>query len=143
MHHVRSTAAIRSALPRAVGLASAILAILVLVATPAKAGEVKAFSVDTRALYQPNEVLEARVTDLGEFGTYLQEVDRVCTAFFAEAKVPESLVVIIAIRPGKTSKVWFISSLHAELPKEREALREQIEKVPPCAVTVGPVAVAS
>ncbi len=103
---------------------------------------VKGFSNETLVLYQPNDVLQARVSSVDNLVAYVNEIERVCQTFFADAAIPESLDIVIAIRPDKTSKVWFISSIHPGIPKDREALRGQLEKLPPCEVTGGPIAFA-
>ena len=119
-----------------------ILAALFLSATYAHSQAAKGFSSDNLVLYQPNDVLQARVPSVAKLAAYVKEIERVCQAFFAESTTPESLNLVIAVRPDKTSKVWFISSTHPDTPKDRVALRENLEKLPPCEVVGGPIAFA-
>lgn len=119
-----------------------ILFALFLSAPLSHAQAAKGFTTANLVLYQPNDVLQARVSSVQNLAAYVKEIERVCQAFFADTATPESLNIVIAIRPDKTSKVWFISSTHTETPKDREVLRSQLEKLPPCEVTGGPIAFA-
>jgi len=119
-----------------------ILVAIFLTAPLGHAQAAKGFATAKLVLYQPNDVLQARVSSVQNLAAYVKEIERVCQAFFADTAIPESLNIVIAIRPDKTSKVWFISSTHPETPKDREALRGQLEKLPPCEVTGGPIAFA-
>jgi hypothetical protein len=119
-----------------------ILVALFLSATYAHSQEAKGFSSDNFVLYQPNDVLQARVPSVEKFAAYVKEIERVCQAFFAESTARESLNLVIAVRPDKTSKIWFISSTYPEMPKDRVTLRECLEKLPPCEVVGGPIAFA-
>jgi hypothetical protein len=55
--------------------------------------------------------------------------------------MPETLNIIVAVRPGKRSRIWFVSSRPTDTP-QRQALRRKLEAVPPCEVRGGPVAFA-
>ncbi len=118
------------------------LAVLFLCAPLGHTQAAKGFATENLVLYQPNDVLQARVSSVQNLAAYVKEIERVCQAFFADTAIPESLNIVVAIRPDKTSKVWFISSTHPETPKDREALRGQLEKLPPCEITEGPIAFA-
>lgn len=98
------------------------------------------FAVVGLLLYQSDEIMEARVSSVKDFGAYVEEVQRVCEVFFAKATIPESLNVVIAVRPDKTSKVWLISSVKPDSLKGREELIGQLETVPPFTPAGGPVA---
>ena len=119
-----------------------ILSALFLSTTYAHSQAAKGFSSASLALYQPNDVLQARVPSVEKFAAYVKEIEHVCQTFFAESTVAESLNLVIAIRPDKTSKVWFISSTHPDAPKDREVLRENLEKLPPCEAVGEPIAFA-
>jgi hypothetical protein len=102
----------------------------------------KGFETDKLVLYQPNEILQARVGAVEEFSTYIKQLQTVCSEFFATNKTPETLHVVVAVRPGKGARVWFISSLYPSADAQREPLRKKLEAIPPCEVRDGPVAFA-
>src|SRR5215475_424127 len=60
-------------------------------------------------LYQPESVLAARLLDRRAFLQYPGAVEEVCCSFFAGQTTPEMLDVVVVIKPGKRSRVWFVS----------------------------------
>ena len=93
-------------------------------------------------LYQPEDVLDARVGAVDDLARYIKQLRGVCTRYFAAADTPETLAVVVAIRPGRHAHVWFISSVRPGADPRRESLRHELEAVPPCEVRQGPVALA-
>ena len=100
------------------------------------------FETSNLVLYQPNDVLQARVPSVQSLSEYVERIQAVCAKHFADEKTPESLHVVVAVRPDKSTRIWFISSVHAETPKSRADLQKAIEAVKPCEVVGGPLAFA-
>ncbi len=100
------------------------------------------FETDNVVLYQPNEALQARVGDVSDLANYVKKLQAVCAEFFASTKRPETLHIVVAVRPGKRSRVWFVSSTRPAPDAQRDPLRKKLEAVPPCDVHDGPVAFA-
>ncbi len=93
-------------------------------------------------LYQPDEVIQARVGAVAALTNYIEQLRAVCTEFFATTKTPETLHIVVAVRPGKRARIWFVSSTRPEPDAQREPLRKQLEAIPPCDVHDGPIAFA-
>ena len=100
------------------------------------------FETGKIVLYQPEEVLQARVPDPDGFANYVKQLHAVCARSFAAATAPETLDLVVAVRPGKRARVWFVSSVVPSADPEREPLRKELEAVPPCAVHNGPLVFA-
>lgn len=93
-------------------------------------------------LYQPNEVLERRVPDAAKLANYIARLQSVCQSFLAGDKAPETLDIVVAVRPGKRSRVWFVSSTRPADDPRRRSLQKKLEKVAPCELNGGPIAFA-
>jgi hypothetical protein len=102
----------------------------------------KGFTTDNIVLYQPDEVLQARLGSIADLASYIKGLQAACAEFFADTGKPETLHIVVAVRPGKRSKVWFISSVLPAADASREPLRKKLEAIPPCDVRNGPVAFA-
>jgi hypothetical protein len=98
------------------------------------------FENNGMALYQPDDVLKKRLPSVEKFGDYIVRLQAVCERFFKDGKEPELLDIVVAVRPDKSTKVWLVSSMHPEMPPERAFLLAELEKVEPCEVVSGPVA---
>jgi len=99
------------------------------------------FAIDHLALYQSEEVLRPRLPDVQSLADYHRALAAVCTAFFAAEEKPENFSVVVALKPGNLSKVWFVSSHRSDLTP-LASLRDTLEAVPTFAVSRGPVAFA-
>src|SRR5688572_16053024 len=86
-----------------------------LVSSPAFAVDaVKGFETDNIVLYQPDEDLRELLPngDVTDLANYIKQIQAVCTGFFATTITkPENFTIVVAIRPAKRSRVWFISSI--------------------------------
>jgi hypothetical protein len=102
----------------------------------------KGFETDNVVLYQPNETLQARVGAVTDLASYIKQLQAVCTEFFAATTTPETLHIVVAARPGKRARVWFVSSTRPAPDAQREPLRKKLEAIPPCDVHDGPIAFA-
>ncbi len=103
---------------------------------------VKGFETERVVLYQTDAVLSERLPDPEVLAEYTKRLQGVCDKFFAGAHTPETLHIVVVLKPGKQSRVWFVSSTRAPGDKEREPLRRQLEAVVPVDVRSGPVAFA-
>jgi len=99
----------------------------------------KGFQTANIALYQPNDVLQARTRSVEDLAAYIKQIQAVCTEFYANDTKPENLHIVVAVRPGKRSRVWFISST-APNDASRDPLRKKLEAIPPCDAHGGPIA---
>ncbi len=93
-------------------------------------------------LYQPEEVLQARVSGVAELANYIEQLRAVCTEFFTTVTTPETLHIVVAVRPAKRARVWLVSSAQSVPDTQREPLKKQLEAIPPCEVHDGPIAFA-
>ena len=100
------------------------------------------FATSNLVLYQPDDVLQARVPSVQSLSEYVKRIEAVCAKHFADERIPESLQVVVAVRPDKSTRIWFISSVYAETPKSRAELQKAIQAVKPCDVVGGPLAFA-
>lgn len=100
------------------------------------------FETEQIVLYQPSDVLEERIADMAKLSDYIKRLQDVCQRFFATAASPETLDVFVAVRPGRQSRIWLVSSVQSPLDTKRKSLRTQLEKVKPCDVTGGSIAFA-
>ncbi len=87
------------------------------------------------ALYQPNSVLAERKVNPKDLAAYIQKLTKVVEAEIGTNAAKEALDVVVAVRPGKKSKIWFVSSLKS--PTSRKALADKLVKVTPVEVTGG------
>ncbi|RBP35858.1 hypothetical protein DES53_11924 [Roseimicrobium gellanilyticum] len=90
-------------------------------------------------LYQTEDVLEARAPDVKELATYAQALEAACHEYFTkEARPKPPFYVLAAVKPGKTSRVWFVTP-DAKETARIEPLKKKLEAVPAMAVKEGPV----
>jgi hypothetical protein len=90
-------------------------------------------------LYQPDEVLVALGVETTAMSDYIKELTEVTVRMCAAVATPQTLQVVVAVRPGGRSRVWLVS----ELPSaELSALREALEGVAPPPLKRGPLVFA-
>jgi hypothetical protein len=126
--------------PRFVKRVTLLIACLKISATVALAAV--GFETETIVLYQPSDVLEERLPDFAKLADYIKRLQDVCQRFFAATASPETLDIVVALRPGRQSRIWFVSSVQATPDAKRKSLRKNLEKVTPCDVTSGSIAFA-
>lgn len=100
------------------------------------------FEMEQIVMYQPSDVLEERIPDSTKLSDYIKRLQDVCRRHFASATSPETLDIVVAVRPGKQSRIWFVSSGSSNSDAKRESLRKELEKVKPCEVASGSIAFA-
>lgn len=111
-------------------------------ANGARAATPTGFEMKSITLYQPNEVMQERVPDMRALTSYIRSVQTACQSHFAGVSAPELLDVVVAIRPGRRARAWFVSTTRPVNDESLSRLRRQIETVPPAEVRGGPVAFA-
>ena len=89
-------------------------------------------------LYQPDAVMNERMGDVRPFALFIQKLEVVCNGSLTTMEC-EGLDVVVVLKPGGQSRVWFVSSL-SKAP-DRSRLKVAIEKIEVPAVS-GPVAFA-
>jgi hypothetical protein len=102
----------------------------------------RGFKWDSMVLYQPDDPLRARGVEAQGLSAYCKQLENVCTTFFASETTPERLDIVVGLKPGRKSRVWFISSRRTSQDKSLIALRKKLEAVPAYSVRGGPVAFA-
>ena len=105
-------------------------------------GPPKGFATSNLVLYQPNNVLTQRLIDAAPLAAYIKELQASLGDYFASATTPETFQTVVIVRPGKTARVWFISSRRPGNAPEFAALRQKLEAVVPVDIQSGPVAFA-
>ena len=100
------------------------------------------FELEQLVLYQSGDVIEERLSDFNKLSEYVKRLRDVCQKFFAVDAQPEMLDVVVAVRPGRKSRIWFVSSRQSKPDAKRESLRRELEKVKPCDVKNGPIVFA-
>jgi|GEM_PF-824097 len=91
--------------------------------------------------YMPDAELGRRVT-VPELTGYIKKLEAECTGFFASTNTPENLDIVVAVKPGKVSRVWFISSRIPLAAEKRDQLRAKLEGVAAPDVSGGAIAFA-
>ena len=102
----------------------------------------RSFEAEYIVLYQPTSDFFERISGVEELANYTKRLLGVCENFFTTADTPETLHIVVAIIPGRQSRIWFVSSTPLPAVREREPLRRQLEAVTPIEVAHGPIAYA-
>jgi hypothetical protein len=97
------------------------------------------FQMERVVVYQPNDIVTKRMPPGESSRAYVELVQQVAHNFFVGDTVPETFSIVIITRPGRRSKVWFVSSYRPGNSPELEPLRRLLEAVPPMNVRDGPV----
>jgi hypothetical protein len=91
--------------------------------------------------YLSQQAFAERVS-VRDLADYTKRLQAVCSQFFAQTTIPEDLSIVVAVKPGKRSKVWFVSSRAPASSERRDDLRAELEAVLPPFVHGGPIAFA-
>jgi hypothetical protein len=91
--------------------------------------------------YLSQQAFAERVS-VRDLADYTKRLQAVCSQFFAQTTIPEDLSIVVAVKPGKRSKVWFVSSRAPVSSERRDDLRAELEAVLPPVVHGGPIAFA-
>ncbi len=85
-------------------------------------------------LYQPNDVLVARMPSASELAGYVQQLQTILKNNYKETRVAQNLDVVVGLRPGGKVRIWLISSAANRATPELDDLRKQLESVTPVSV---------
>jgi len=95
------------------------------------------------ALYHNDTVLQPRVASVDDLARYMKAVQEACRASLADVTAPGALDVVVALKPGRRSRLWFITSTPVSPGAARlSALQAQLLAIPAPEVRGGPVAFA-
>jgi hypothetical protein len=97
------------------------------------------FKMERVVVYQPSDVTTRRMSPGGATKAYVSQLQDVTHNFFVGDAVPETFSIVVVTRPGRRSRVWFVSSIRPGNSRELEPLRKLLEGVPPLDVRDGPV----
>jgi hypothetical protein len=97
------------------------------------------FKMERVVVYQANDIVTKRMPPGESSRSYIEQIQQVAHNFFVGDAVPETFSIVVATRPGRRSRVWFVSSYRAGNSPELEPLRRLLESVPPMNVRDGPV----
>jgi hypothetical protein len=100
------------------------------------------YQLEHLVFYQPGEVLEERLQDTSKLTDYIKRLQDACQRFFATTTTPETLDIVVAVRPGRQVRIWFVSSRQSTPDVTLRSLRRELEKVTPCDVSQGAIAFA-
>jgi hypothetical protein len=90
-------------------------------------------------LYQPDPFLRERLGDVKPLSEYIKKVKATSEPSF-DSNLPESLDIVIIVKPSGKTRVWFSSTLVN--PPDRTEIKKAIEAIPAPPVKKGPVAFA-
>ena len=96
-------------------------------------------------LYQPDQVLRTRLGgNADRLAEYLNALNVTALAVLSAARpeLPTSGAIVVAVKPGKRSRVWLSISDGGISKDLRVTLIDRLESIEPMDVYVGPVAVA-
>ena len=100
----------------------------------------RGFKMVSTVLYQPEPVLQKRLPSVHALAAYMKALEGVCNTFFKKSDTPRALDLVVAVRPQRRSKVWFVSPTQgAKDDAQLAKLRALLEAVPVPAVVEGPV----
>lgn len=107
----------------------------------ANASGVDGYKTDNLVLYQPDEVLRERVPSAQALADYYKQVEALAEEQFKQHSKPADLDIVIAIKPARRVKCWFICS-DEKLDKELADLRKKVEAIQPLEISGGSFAFA-
>ncbi len=102
-----------------------------------------AFDRKSIVLYQPNDILTARLGDAKPLAAYIRRIDQALTKTLEAARPTRgfSAAEVIAVKPGPSSHAWLVS--RGKIPAALAAqLDAAAQSVPPIPVQGGPIAFA-
>jgi hypothetical protein len=102
------------------------------------------FHIVLMVLYQPDEVLRARLPSVTSVGELVKQVESVADEFWNEQPkgIPQPVLVVVAIKPGGRMRVWVDVLVGLGTEKAAQECTRRLERLPCPAVQHGPVAIA-
>lgn len=77
--------------------------------TGPQAGAASGLSTDSIVLYQPDSELAAR-TSPEDMGALIKAIEPIAARWFTAASPPQTLDIVVIVRPGRQARYWFVSS---------------------------------
>jgi hypothetical protein len=106
----------------------------------AASGAARGFKMVSTVLYQADPVLQKRLPSVRALALHMKSLEAVCNTFFKKSDTPRALDVVVAVRPQRRSRVWFVSPTQsAKEDAQLATLRALLEAVPAPEVLEGPV----
>jgi hypothetical protein len=102
----------------------------------------RGFETVNIVLYHPDPVLRDRGISAEALSAYIKKLQAACVGVFADETKPDSLDVVIAVKPGMRSRVWFISATRSQGDSRLDSLGRKLESIGPPGVLNGPVVFA-
>jgi hypothetical protein len=97
------------------------------------------FRFEHVVVYQPNDVMVRRMPPTERMKSYVSQMGDVAHNFFVGDAAKETFSIVVITRPGKRTRVWFVSSTRPGNAPELEPLRRLLEAVPALDVRGGPL----
>jgi TonB family protein len=97
------------------------------------------FHIGRVVVYQTGDVLLRRMPPEGAVQSYITAMVAVAHRFLVGDPQPENLDLVVVIRPGGRSRVWFHSTARPDGAPAWEPLRRLLQAVPTLEVKGGPV----
>jgi hypothetical protein len=97
------------------------------------------FSVERVIVYQSSDVTTRRMPPGEGTKAYVGQLQQIVHNFFVGDAVPETFSIVVVTRPGRRSRVWFVSSIRPGNSRELQPLKTLLEAVQPLDVREGPV----
>jgi hypothetical protein len=91
--------------------------------------------------YQDDATLRRRLPEKNKADAYFMRLQRIAKVFFAGDRAPETIHIVVMLRPGGRCRTWFVSSRLPGNAPALEPLRKSLEAVPALPVAEGPVLV--
>lgn len=102
------------------------------------AAEPGGYHMTRLVVYQDNATLLRRLPPKAQADVYLDRLQTVAHNFFVGDTKPETFHIVVMLRPGGRSRIWFVSSIRPGNGPELEPLRKLLEAVAPLTVSGGP-----
>lgn len=97
------------------------------------------FLMTRLVVYQDNQVLLRRLPPKVDADVYLDRILEVAHNFFVGDAMPETLHIVMVVKPGRQARIWFVSSARPPGAPDLEPLRKLLAAVTPLEVKEGPV----
>ena len=103
-----------------------------------------AFDMTSVGLYQPSIAYEERVGDVKPLSDYIAALREEARRTFEAASPGPGITgaIVVAVRPGNSSRVWLVTGENVLSPTVSESLRRRLEAVPAVTVKNGPIGFA-
>jgi hypothetical protein len=101
------------------------------------------FAMVSVMMYQPDAVLQKRLGSQSDaFADYVKKIVQVSSTSLTKTVHPAPLDIVVAVKPGKRARVWFVNRPADPDAAVLASLRTSLEALAPPDVTEGPVAFA-